>query len=182
MPTSSELRERLSELPRSRRKLRAWRAVRPAYDLLSTRGARLHGGRWNPPGLAVLYAGLEPSVARAERIRTMERQGLPESAAYPLRLGLIGLEAEVIDLSASGALSALELDEPISILTPVADTRAVGAAAARLGVGALLVPSVTGAGGNLVAFLAFPEQAASALRVLEAFELRSAASWTVVDA
>jgi RES domain-containing protein len=142
--------------------------------LLSTRGARLHGGRWNAPGLAVLYASLEPSVVRAERIRMMERQGLPESAAYPLRLGLIGLEAEVVDLCAAGALAALEVDEPISILTPVAGTRAVGAAAARLPLETLLVPSVTGAGRNLVIFT---ERLTSEPQVLETVDLTNAASW-----
>lgn len=174
MPTSSELRERLGRAPRRRRSLRAWRAVRPAYELLSTRGARLHGGRWNPPGLAVLYASLDPLVVRAELIRAMERQGLPESAAYPIRLGLIGLEADVVDLCPTGALAALEIDEPLSILTPLAGTRAVGAAASRLQLEALLVPSVTGAGRNLVIFT---EQLGSQPQVLEATDLWRAASW-----
>lgn len=174
MPTSSELRERLTELPRRRRSLKAWRAVRPGYELLGTRGARLHGGRWNPPGLAVLYTSLKPSVVRAEWTRMMERQGLPESAAYPLRLGQIAVRADVADLSAPGALAGLDVDEPLSILTPIAATRAIGDAASGLPLGALIVPSVTGAGRNLVILA---EQLRTPPRLLQDLELDAGAAW-----
>jgi RES domain-containing protein len=148
--------------------------VRPRYDLLGTRGARLHGGRWNPPGVAVLYASTEPVTVRAEWLRNTERRGLPESAAYPLRLGLLSLRARTIDLRARGALSSLEVEEPPTILTPLATTRAVGAAAEKEGVEALLVQSVTGVGSNLVILVGNLE---SEIEVLETSTLRGPGSW-----
>lgn len=174
MPTSRELRGRIADLPRRTRTLQVWRAVRPAYELLGTHGARLHGGRWNPPGLPVLYASLEPATVRAEWVRMMERQGLPESAVYPLRLGLIAARAPTIDLRRPGALASLEIDEPPSVLTPLQTTQAVGAAAAREGAGALLVPSVTGVGANLVIV---PENLEAPAEVLEATLLRGPRAW-----
>ena len=174
MPTSRELRARIGELPRRARSFQVWRAVRPAYELLGTHGARLHGGRWNPPGLPVLYASLEPATVRAEWVRATERQGLPESAAYPLRLGLIAVRARTIDLRRAGALDSLGVDEPPSVLTPLGETRAVGAAAARNGVGALLVPSVTGVGANLVIV---PDNLDAPPEVLEATLLRGPRAW-----
>ncbi|HET8975368.1 MAG TPA: RES family NAD+ phosphorylase [Solirubrobacterales bacterium] len=174
MPTSRELRRRLEELPRRNRSLDLWRAAGTAYDLLATRGARLHGGRWNPPGLAVLYASLEPETVRAERVRAAELRGMPESALYPLRLGRVALRGPVVDLSRQGAAEKLGFDAPFSILTPLAQSRAVGAAAAKLPVAALLVPSVTGAGTNAVIY---PERAAEGPEITETKLLRSARGW-----
>jgi RES domain-containing protein len=168
------VRRRLAELPRRNRTFQAWRAVRPAYELLGTHGARLHGGRWNPRGLAVLYASLEPTTVRAEWVRAMERQGLPESAAYPLRLGLLALRGPAVDLRRRGALTALGIDEPPTVLTGLEATRAAGEAAAAEGIGALLVPSVTGAGANLVAI---PQNLTRPPEVLEATLLRGPKAW-----
>jgi len=168
------LRERLAGLPARRRSFQAWRAVRPAYELLGTQGSRLHGGRWNPPGVAVLYCGLAPATVRAEWARMMERQGLPESAAYPLRLGQIAVRARAVDLRKNGALEALGIEEPVSVLTPIEPSRAIGAAAAREGIGALLVPSVTGVGSNLVVITDNLEEPAE---VVEASTLRGPAAW-----
>jgi RES domain-containing protein len=148
--------------------------VRPAYELLGTHGARLHGGRWNPPGLPVLYASLEPTTVRAEWARAMERQGLPESAAYPLRLGLIAVRGPAVDLRRRGALGSLGIDEPPTVLTGLERTRAAGAAAADEGIAAILVPSVTGAGANLVAV---PANLAAPPEVLEATLLRGPRAW-----
>jgi RES domain-containing protein len=174
VPTSSELRQSLEALPRRTRSLDLWRAAGTAYDLLGTRGARLHGGRWNPPSLAVLYASLEPGSVRAERVRAAELRGLPESALYPLRLGRVSLRGPVIDLSRPGAAEKLGIDAPFSILTPLKESRAVGAAAAKLAVAALLVPLVTGTGTNAVVY---PEHATAGPEVVETKLLRSPRGW-----
>jgi RES domain-containing protein len=174
VPTSRQLRARIAGLPRRKRSFQVWRAVRPAYELLGTHGSRLHGGRWNPPGLRVLYASLEPRTVRAEWVRAMERQGLPESAAYPLRLGLIAVRGPAVDLRRRGALDSLGVDEPPTVLTGLEATRAAGAAAAAEGVGAIVVPSVTGAGANLVIV---PDNLDSPAEVLEATLLRGPRAW-----
>lgn len=45
----------------------AFRLTKPAYALdLSGTGARLYGGRWNPPGLACLYASENRALAALE--------------------------------------------------------------------------------------------------------------------
>jgi RES domain-containing protein len=174
VPSSRELRRRLGELPGRKRSFQAWRAVRPAYELLGTQGARLHGGRWNPPGVPVLYCALATATVRAEWARMMERQGLPESGAYPLRLGQIAVKARTVDLRKPGALEPLGIEEPLSVLTAIEPSRAIGAAAAKEGVGALLVPSVTGVGANLVVFT---DNLDSPAEVLEATTLRGPRAW-----
>ena len=47
----------------------AWRIAKApfALDRLGT-GARLTGGRWNSPGVAVIYAALEPATAALEKL------------------------------------------------------------------------------------------------------------------
>lgn len=47
-----------------------YRSSTPKYatleDLLSGEGSKREGGRWNPRGIAVVYAALRPEVAMAE--------------------------------------------------------------------------------------------------------------------
>lgn len=48
--------------------LRAWRIVRDAHaaSAFDGEGARLYGGRWNPPGLAAVYVSEHASLAALE--------------------------------------------------------------------------------------------------------------------
>lgn len=126
--------------------------MREGIDPISTLGARLAGGRWNPVGLDVLYASSELRVVRAEIARTTERRGLPEEAAYPLAVAELAVNADVIPLLDDEALVSVGISPPLSALTPLEVTREVGVAAAELGIGALAVPSVAIAGENLVIF------------------------------
>ena len=152
MPTSEDLPGLLAALERPSARLRVFRAAGAAYDPLSTRGARLHGGRWNPPGLATLYTSLEPLTVRAELLRIAERQGEREESLYPLALVELIVEADVLDLERPGVLADLGIEEPLSVLTPLAGSRAIGQAAASLGIGALRVPSVATRATNVVLF------------------------------
>lgn len=49
--------------------MHAWRIAKKihALDRQGT-GARLFGGRWNPPGMAAIYAGLTPGIAAMEKL------------------------------------------------------------------------------------------------------------------
>jgi len=60
--------------------LRAWRLThaRHAADALSGEGARLYGGRWNPPGLRVVYASAHVSLAALELLVRLNRWELLE--------------------------------------------------------------------------------------------------------
>lgn len=44
----------------------AWRLARTPYADLSGEGARLHGGRWNSPGLPMVYLAEHPALAVLE--------------------------------------------------------------------------------------------------------------------
>jgi RES domain-containing protein len=46
--------------------MRIWRLTRAAFADLSGEGARLAGGRWNNPGLPMVYAADSPSLALLE--------------------------------------------------------------------------------------------------------------------
>ncbi len=46
--------------------MRVWRLARPAYPALDGEGARLSGGRWNSPGIPVVYASGTLSLAVLE--------------------------------------------------------------------------------------------------------------------
>ena len=43
--------------------IQAWRAGRAAYADLAGEGARRHGGRWNSPGLPMVYLAEHPALA-----------------------------------------------------------------------------------------------------------------------
>jgi RES domain-containing protein len=49
--------------------MHAWRIAKRQFALdRQGSGARLAGGRWNSPGLAVVYAGMTPEIAAMEKL------------------------------------------------------------------------------------------------------------------
>lgn len=54
-----------------------WRmlTIRYQHEPFSGEGARLHGGRWNPPGVAALYLGTDHATAIAEFYQGLARPG-----------------------------------------------------------------------------------------------------------
>jgi RES domain-containing protein len=171
---SRSLERRLASLERRISTLRLWRGVREAYEPLSSRGARIKAGRWNPPGVEALYASFDTTTVRAEVARGAERRGLPEEAFYPLVLVRLQVDAELVDLSEDEQLGALGVTTPFSVLSPIEQTRRIGAAAVRQSVGWLIVPSVVTRGNNVVFF---PANLAKPPRVMSRRRVSSPGRW-----
>jgi RES domain-containing protein len=133
----------------------AYRHVAAGRDPLSGEGARLAGGRWNPPlSFAVLYLALEMNTAVAEFHRLATKQGLApadflprELFTYRARLQRVAdlrddTLAEAVGLSRSG----IRADAPSA-------AQAVGQAAHHAGFEAILAPSAACDGAVLAVFL-----------------------------
>jgi RES domain-containing protein len=174
VPSSREFAERLASFEARRRRLRLWRGVEASRDPLVTRGTRIHGARWNPPGLDALYAAFDVANIHAEVARGAERRHLPEEARYPISLVEIQVRAALVDLTSPTRLEALGIAIPFSILTPLRDTRRIGAAAAGLGLGGLIVPSVVAQGDNVVLF---PDNLDEAIEITKRRRISSPDRW-----
>ena len=132
----------------------AFRHVAERWHPLSGAGARLQGGRWNPPNsFATLYLALDDATTVAEFHRMAQRSGLVAEDFVPRRLYRIalGLQA-VVDLTAEpadlpDALTELDLEA-----RDLAMSQAVGEAAEHLGREAIRAPSATGSGEILAVF------------------------------
>lgn len=136
-----------------------------AHDLVSGKGAQIHGGRWNPKGaFPVVYLCDAPETALAEYLARGRRMRLPDARALPMVMAAV--ETRVT--------SALDLDAPeaAAVLQPLlavetdhwravqgrreAVSQAVGRALRRLGVQALITASQARAGGRT--FAVFPDR------------------------
>ncbi|MCA0307721.1 MAG: RES family NAD+ phosphorylase [Actinobacteria bacterium] len=113
-------------------------------DRVNTRGAR-----WNPPGVAAIYASLERDTCIAEGQHAIDIQPLRPVAkrvVYECHL-----EADdVVDLTGNGILDRLGLSDPDVEDDDFTACQAIGEAAAWLGLGGVIVPSARAAGGNIV--------------------------------
>ena len=110
------------------------------------------GGRWNPPDCEALYASLQAEVATAEIDYLLTQQSIPISrdrVTHELSVHL----TRVVDLSQGDAWQRLGLSADDLKSDDVAACQRIGAAAAWLGFGGLLVPSVRAEGVNLVIFV-----------------------------
>jgi RES domain-containing protein len=60
--------------------VRAWRIVKAkrAATAFDGQGARLYGGRWNNPGVAVVYTSASQSLAALEMLANLEQASLLE--------------------------------------------------------------------------------------------------------
>ena len=131
-------------------------------DLFSGEGARRLGGRWNRPGTAAAYASLDPDVAAKEWLAQLKRAGIPPAQRMPAAWTTGDVELQrVLDVGDASLLEALGLSKPDLLdVDWEEDNRrnreslpqALGRAALRCKYEALLVPSATGRGRNIVLF------------------------------
>lgn len=119
---------------------------------LSGAGARLHGGRWNPPdSFATLYLALERQTTVSEFYRLAARQGRSPEDFLPRRMYRyeVALSA-VLDLRDPAARASVELGEAELRANDAAKCQQVGEAAHYLGLEGILAPSATGKGKGTV--------------------------------
>ena len=125
---------------------RVWRQVVAGTDPLRTNSL---GGRWNPPGVEVLYCSLTQGGAEAELGALLDRQPVSvkrERVSYRLSVRL----SRIARVSDSDAFVAAGVDRGTLLGEDLALPQRIGAAAEWLGLTALIVPSARHDGGNLV--------------------------------
>jgi RES domain-containing protein len=67
--------------------MRVWRLARSVYPTLNGEGARRYGGRWNPPGIPVVYTAEYLSLAVLEQLVHLDPERLPDDyRAYEIEV------------------------------------------------------------------------------------------------
>jgi RES domain-containing protein len=119
---------------------------RAAVPTLVSEGARINGGRWNPPNsVATLYLGLSRGTVIAEFNRLATKFGLATAAFLPrvlYRYDIVIIDA--LDLRVDDARAALGLDDQALSVDPPDLCQQIGEAAITCGREAVLAPSATG--------------------------------------
>jgi len=134
---------------------RSFRYTAARRDALSGEGARLHGGRWNPPDLfPVIYL----AVPEATCMREFEKWAVDNhldvasQLEVPYRLHTIRLDdIPVLDVRDERTQASLGL-EADDFAGPWDACQPIGHAAWFLDFGGVLAPSATGAGLTLALF------------------------------
>lgn len=114
----------------------AWRLVKRRHgrDPLDGRGARMHGGRWNSPGIAVIYGAESRALAALEVLARTESAALLEA--------FLLIAVSFPDTFVSG-IGPRELPPRWRATPPGGESQAVGDAWVRRGASVVLrVPSV----------------------------------------
>lgn len=144
-----------------------YRSSTPKYatetDLLTGIGSQIYGGRWNPPGLATVYASLTPETAMAESLAQHRYYGLAISSALPRTFVALEIKLQAIVDFRFGWIRkklGVSFQRMVSIdwrgeskkkKTPI--TQILGKAGSECGFEGLIVPSAADPHGhNLVLF------------------------------
>ena len=146
-----------------------YRLAHPKYasqaDFISGAGAKLEGGRWNPPfGVPTLYAASSPELATAETFAFARKSGFTPRTLLPRVIKAISVcVSRLVDTTDGGIRRALMVSKQRMLDTDwrkanamgkEALTQAIGRAAAETGLEGLIVSSVEQPGEfNLVLFL-----------------------------
>jgi RES domain-containing protein len=154
-PTIAELVAAIDGLPHTAWSGHAFRHVAPHYPPLSGEGARINGGRWNPPNsFATLYLGLSRDTVVAEFNRMATKFGLATSAFLPRVLYSYDVMInDALDLCVADAREALGLDHRALSADPPSLCQEIGEAAVTCGREAILAPSATGLGDALALYI-----------------------------
>lgn len=146
-----------------------YRNTSPGYEALSGEGARVRGGRWNPPGrFPVLYTASDPGVAAAEIGRTAERYGVAVESLLPRNLTTIRVSlVRVLDLTEDSVLTLVPLPLAAASDDDLRLCQAVGDAAHYLGFEAILAPSAAAPGGTTLAIFVNSLGARSAIESIK---------------
>ena len=146
-----------------------YRSSTPEYasasDLISGIGSKLHVQRWNPAGIAVVYASLTPEAAMMETLAHYRYFGIPIEDAMPRMFVAIQVKvSSVLDLRGPESVRRLGVSKRVLLTTDwrwelltglLSISQMIGSAAFNLGVEGLLVPSVAERKGTNL--LLFPE-------------------------
>jgi RES domain-containing protein len=159
--------ERIAAIGESPFEGEAFRHLGPRIDPRSGEGARIQGGRWNPPNsFPVLYLSPREDAVIAEFYRRAEREGRPPEDLLPRKLCRYNVRLEaVLDLTEGSALRQTGLTATDISSYDMSRCQTVGHAAYYVGLEGLLAPSATGVGQALALFFD-RMRAGSALEVL----------------
>lgn len=117
-PTFEQLQARLARLAVSAVPFEGvvYRSSTPKYasesDLVTGEGSKRFGGRWNPVGIAVIYASLTPETAMAETLAHNRYYGVPVGDAMPRTFVAIDVKLKtVLDLRDGKVRQRLQVSE-----------------------------------------------------------------------
>jgi RES domain-containing protein len=132
----------------------AFRHIAKDRHPLSGAGARLQGGRWNPPeSFSTLYLALAPATVVAEFYRMAERQGRAPADFLPRQMHRYDVTlAAALDLRSAEAQDSLDLTPDALQALDAKYCQEIGAAARYLGFEGIIAPSATGTGTVLAVF------------------------------
>jgi RES domain-containing protein len=133
----------------------AYRHTAPGLDSRSGEGARIHGGRWNPPeSFPCLYLGVDPETVADELHRLAARQSLRPEDLMPRELHRFELHLQAVaDLRSAEAQHAVGLTiETIRAEDPTL-CQHVGESAHYLGLEGIVAPSAAGPGVVVAVFI-----------------------------
>jgi RES domain-containing protein len=134
-----------------------WRHLGPVHDPLSGEGARLSGGRFNPPdSFAVLYLCTTRPCAVAEMRRLGERQAISVANLLPRALYRYEIElARVLDLTAEEVARHVGISRQVLTGPDWSECQALGTVAHALGIQAIRAPSAAGVDDVLAIFVQY---------------------------
>lgn len=132
----------------------AFRHIAPRYDPRGGEGARLRGGRYNPPdSYPVLYLCTTRPCVVAELMRLGRTQAIGVEALLPRSLYRYRVHVtQVLDLTDEAILEHLGLSRELVVADRWETTQELGAAAYHRGWQAILAASATGTDEVLAVF------------------------------